>query len=93
MNKKIILGLVVLALFGSIFLFLPFLGNQFENYPPTPPDNYPSPTPPNGYQFSNDWLNKRSIHVYGNPPLDYLRAVNATGVTWSVYYGGLNETD
>jgi hypothetical protein len=45
------------------------------------------------YTFSNDWLKKGNIYVYFEPPLDYLRTVNATGVTWSVYYSGFNDSD
>ncbi len=45
------------------------------------------------YVFSKDWLRKENIYVYGMPTLDYLRAVNAKGVTWSVYYSGLNDYD
>lgn len=38
-----------------------------------------------GYIFSNDWLNKRNLYVFGSPPPDYLRSVNATGVVWEPY--------
>jgi len=45
------------------------------------------------YVFTSDWLNKHNIYVYGTPPIDYLKKVNATGVTFSVYYSGLNDED
>jgi len=50
-------------------------------------------TPSQEYQFSRDWLKKSNLYVYGKPSLDFLRAVNATGVTWSVYWAGLNDAD
>jgi len=45
------------------------------------------------YVFNNDWLDKRNIYVFGTPPLDYLKMTKATGVTFSVYYSGLNDYD
>ena len=92
MNKKIILGLVVLALFSGIILSSNFLEKQLGRTS-TSPENYTSSTPPSSYRFSNDWLNKRNLYVYGTPPLEYLYGVGAAGVTWSVYRGGLNEYD
>jgi hypothetical protein len=62
--------------------------------PQTQPGNTTLPTQSNElYLFRNDWLDKDNIYVYGQPPLDYLRAVNATGVTWSVYWAGLTSQD
>lgn len=45
------------------------------------------------YAYSRDWLDQRSIWVFGQPPLDYLAAVGATGTTWSVYFSGRNDWD
>lgn len=42
------------------------------------------------YAFSRDWLDQGGILVCGRPPVEYLRAANATGAIWSVYFGGLN---
>jgi len=75
---------VVLALVvGGILLFR-LMKISRETFPENAPENY---------NFTNDWLDKRNIYVFGNPPLDYLRAVNATGVTWSVYFSGVNDAD
>jgi hypothetical protein len=78
MDKKIIIGAVlVLIVVGSSVLVL--IKSR--------------KTTVENYVFSNDWLGKRNIYIFGNPPLDYLRTANATGVTWSVYYSGLNDYD
>jgi len=45
------------------------------------------------YTFNTNWLGKQNIYVYGTPSLSFLKAVNATGVTFSVYYSGLNDDD
>jgi len=38
-------------------------------------------------------LTDPNIYVYGQPPVEYLQQVNATQVTWSVYWSGLNNYD
>jgi len=45
------------------------------------------------YAYSRDWLDQRGVWVFGQPPLEYLAAVGATGTTWSVYFSGWNDWD
>jgi len=45
------------------------------------------------YTYSRDWLDQRSIWVFGQPPLQYLAAVGATGTMWSVFFSGRNDWD
>jgi len=82
MDKKIIIGaiLVLIVMGSSLFVFMKSRKSTVGNAV-------------ENYVFSNDWLDKRNIYVYWNPPLDYLRTVNAIGVTWSTYYSGLNDDD
>jgi hypothetical protein len=77
MNKKLIIGIIVIIFLGFMIFIL------LNNFRVSPPN----------YVFSNDWLDKRNIYVFGTPPVEYLKLVNATGVSFSVYYGGLNSYD
>ncbi len=65
--------------------------------PATPPESSteitPVVTPSQEYQFSREWLKRSNIYVYGQPTLEFLQSVNATGVIWSVYWIGLNDHD
>lgn len=62
--------------------------------PPEPPaGTTPVAAPSQEHQFSREWLKRSNIYVYGQPTLEFLRAVSATGVTWSVYWAGLNDHD
>jgi hypothetical protein len=54
---------------------------------------WPPPRLPGWEADSAAWLNKQNIWVYGKPPIEYLRTVGATGVTWSVYTDGLNADE
>lgn len=45
------------------------------------------------YAYSRDWLDRRGVWVFGQPTLEYLAAVGATGTTWSVYFSGWNDWD
>lgn len=45
------------------------------------------------YAYSRDWLDRQSIWVFAQPPLDYLAEVQATGTLWSCYFAGWNEWD
>jgi len=85
----VILLVIVVAVVGGIASY------QLVGPPQIPPSNEFQIPPANAteYSFSKEWLNGQNIYVYGTPPLDYLRAVNATGVTWSVYWIGLNSQD
>jgi len=56
-------------------------------------EEQPSEEAEQEYVFTSDWMDGQGVLVYGRPPLDYLAAVNATGVTWSVYWLGLNEAE
>lgn len=33
------------------------------------------------YAFTGDWMDGQGVLVYGRPPVDYLSAVNSSGVT------------
>ena len=78
MNKKIIISVIIIFTIIGSLLFV-YLKDH-KNVTET-------------YVFSNDWLDKHNIYVYGTPSLDSLKIVNAIGVTFSVYYSGLNDYD
>jgi hypothetical protein len=77
MNKKLIIGIIFIIFLGFMIFIL------LNNFRVNPPN----------YTFNNDWLDKRNIYVFGTPPVEYLKLVNAAGVSFSVYYGGLNKYD
>jgi hypothetical protein len=87
-------GLVCPACKGKPTSLTQTQAEQSVSSPPTRTESPATTSQPNKtYLFSNDWLEKGNIYVYGRPPIDYLRTVNATGVTWSVYWIGLNEQE
>lgn len=40
-----------------------------------------------------DWANPYSLWVFGQPPLEYLKEVGATGTAWSVFFWGRNPEE
>jgi len=87
MTNKLVIGLLVIVVAVSGIALYQLVGPSQR-----PPSNESQQQLPNAteYRFSNEWLDKRNILVYGQPPLDYLRSVNATGMVWSAYWSGLN---
>ncbi len=80
MRKVIIAAALVLVIIaGSALLIL-------QGEKPKEEEEFP-------YNFTREWLKKGNLWVFDQPPIEYLKEIGATGTTWSVYYGGLNEYD
>lgn len=58
-------------------------------------DRTASPSRERVYEAPADpaWLRGFQVFVYGQPPLDYLRGVRGSVVTWSVYHAGVNDAE
>ncbi len=78
MRKILPAALVAVLLLAAVLSLRPWEKREGEEFP---------------YTFTRGWLKKGNVWVFGQPPLEYLREVGATGTTWSVYFGGVNEDD
>ena len=91
MNKKLAVAALIVAvvLIAAAAILMPLLKKVGQE----PPGQGGTSKEKPAYTYTKDWLSTRNIYFYANPPLDYLEAVDATGVTWSVYWGGVNDPD
>ncbi|MEM2865905.1 MAG: hypothetical protein QW098_02025, partial [Candidatus Hadarchaeales archaeon] len=78
MRKALLAALVAVLLLVAVLSLRPWERGGKEEF---------------SYTFTRDWLKKGNVWVFGQPPLEYLREVGATGTTWSVYFAGVNEDD